>query len=198
MRPRLVTIGLMGCLLCATCVVENSMVQSRPRESVTGNQSSILLLAGEFRAVFANLLWVKADQYHHEFSEHNPSWTKNKDLLGMLRLITTLDPHFVEAYSTGAVMYTRGLHDPLRASAYLEQGLANNPRSWDLHRMAVILYARHFNDPNRALPHARLALKYCDDQHYKPRLRKLLQTAARMVRERRRAPGVRQNAPVKR
>ena len=198
MRPRLVTIGLMGCLLCATCVVENSVVQSRPKERAARHESSVFLLAGEFRTVFANLLWTKADQYHHEFSEHNPNWARNKDLLGLLRLITTLDPHFVEAYSTGVMMYSRGLGDPRKASEYLREGLANNPRAWDLHRIAVILYARHFNDPGRALPHARLALNYCDDEHYKPRLQHLLETVERLVREHRRPLPVRQNAPVQR
>lgn len=195
MRQRIVTIALMGCLLCAICVVENSIVRSRPKERATGSASSVLMLAGEFRTVFANLLWIKADQYHHEFLEHNRNWTQNKDLLGMLRLVTALDPHFVEAYSSGAVMYSRGAGNRLRASEYLEEGLANNPRAWDLHRIAVILYARHFNDPRRALPHARLALKYCDDEQYKPRLRQLLRTVERLVRERQ---AVRQNAPTQR
>lgn len=174
---------LMALLFSGMCVVENSAVRAKPEDRAAGSVSSVYMLAGEFRTVFANLLWIKVDQYHHEFIEHNPNWTQNKDSLGLIRLITSLDPHFSEAYATGSLIYLKGCNDRNKAAQYLEEGIANNPRDWDLHRLAVLLYARHFNDPVRALPHAKLALEYCDDPNFAPRLAVMQKSVKRMIHE---------------
>ncbi|MCL5102545.1 MAG: hypothetical protein M1133_00325 [Armatimonadetes bacterium] len=165
----------------AICVLENSTVKAKPPEPAERGVSSVYMLAGEFRTVFANLLWIKAEQYHHEFLQHNKDWAKNKELVGLLNLITNLDPHFPEAYAVGTSIYADGFNDKNRALRYLIEGIHNNPRSWELHRIATIMYARHLHDPQRALFHARLTVKYCDDQWYAPSLHRLLQTVQRLA-----------------
>lgn len=160
-------------LFTGVCVFENGAVKARPASQESGRVSSVYALAGEFRTVAANMLWMKADQYHHEFIERNPDWTKDTDMLGLLNIITDLDPRFVEAYSTAAVIYAYGSNDPRRACAYLKKGIAANPRAWDLHRMTALIYARRLHDPVSALPYARAAAKYCDsdfDKHVTARL----------------------------
>lgn len=191
MKQRLVTAGLMLVLFSGVCIVENTAVRERPAEAQSGGVSSVYALAGEFRTVFANLLWIKADHYHHEFIEHNPKWTQNKDLAGLLNLVTTLDPHFVEAYSSGALIYADGYGDNDKAVRYLREGITHNPKAWDLHRSLAILYARRIDDPERALPYARLAAKYCDDDWYRPRMHRLARTIEEMALEKKATQGAR-------
>lgn len=161
---RLLKSALLILLFAGLSVAENAAVSSRPRQAPSKRLSSVAALAGEFRTVAANLLWIRADRYHHEFVEHNPSWTRDTDLLGLLRMITTLDPRFEEAYSAGAIIYAYGANQPGRAVSYLKEGIAQNPRSWDLHRIAAIIYARRLQDPTRALFHARRAAELCNDE----------------------------------
>jgi hypothetical protein len=164
-QRRVVLIAGMLLLFGAMCVMENRAVGERPRVPSNSQVSGAYALAGEFRVVFANLLWIKADKYHHEFIHHNPDWTKDTDVLGMLRMITSLDPTFTEAYATGVYMYAYGQKDVPRALKYLREGLANNPKSADLNRVAAIFYARHENDPETALVYAKRSQKYTTDPH---------------------------------
>lgn len=173
--------ALVAALFAGMSVVENGAVSSRPSQARSERLSSVAALAGEFRTVAANLLWIKADRYHHEFAERNPDWTQDTDLLGLLHMITDLDPRFEEAYSSGAIIYAYGSERPKRAIAYLSEGISHNPRSWDLHRVAAIIYARRLRDPARALVHARAAVTYCDSDSDKPIMRRLLRTIRRMA-----------------
>lgn len=187
MKPRKSTI-LVAAMFVLLSLAEIGAVNSKPGTMDTAQVSSMYALAGEFRTVGANLLWIKADQYHHEFLETNEDWTKDKDLLGLLKVITDLDPRFLEAYASAAVIYAYGLDDPARACALLEQGIHHNPKAWSLHRLAAIIYARRMNLPERALPHAQAAVRYCDSDFDKHVVVRLLHSVERMVKEKRNAP----------
>lgn len=151
-----VTVVLLAVLMCGLAVLDTTMEQGRPR--TPGDSSAAVALAGEFRTVFANLLWLKLDIYHHEYIEHHGDWTKNEDALGLDRLITRLDPHFEEAYATGSVMLI-GMGKPKEAVAYLEEGVTNNPNSMMLHDQMGTTLAIHMRDYNGAIYHLRRA--YC-------------------------------------
>lgn len=173
-------------LFSGMCIIENDAVRSRPAEpQLSGRASSIYMLAGEFRTVFANLLWIKAEQYHHEFLLRNGDWTKNRELMGLIDLITALDPHFVEAYETGTYILNYGCGNHKKALKYVLQAIANNPHAWDLHRIAAIIYARQFHNPERAIEHMRMAVKYCDNDFDRGLARKLLRTIIAMQKEQR-------------
>ncbi|MHB9038703.1 MAG: tetratricopeptide repeat protein [Armatimonadota bacterium] len=185
MRSRFVIAGLMALLFSGMCIIENSAVSCRPRTQMDSNTSSVYILAGEFRTVFANLLWIKAEQYHHEYLARSSDWSKNKELLGLITLITKLDPHFPEAYAVGTYLYAYGLKDNRQAIKYILEGIYNNPKEWELHQIAAIMYTRLAHDPERAIQQAKLALKYCDDEFYRNTTRKLLRTVERMAKEQR-------------
>lgn len=166
MKNKAVIVALMALMFSGLCILETNAINERPKEPAN-RVSSVYMLAGEFRTVFANLLWIKAESYHHEFIQRNSNWTKDKELLGLINLITTLDPHFIEAYSSGAVIYINGEHKPKKAVDYLREGITNNPKSWELHQLLAIVYVRQLDDPDRALSHQKLAVKYCNDDFYK-------------------------------
>ncbi len=173
----------MAIMFCGMGVMENGAVKARPAAPESERVSSVYMLAGEFRTVFANLLWIKAEQYHHEYLLRNPNWTRNKDLMGLLDLITALDPHFIEAYCVGAYILADGYRDPDRAVAYLRRAISSNPEAWELHELAAIVFVRRFHDPERALPHALLAYKYCDDEFRQRRGLRLIRTIKVMLKE---------------
>lgn len=120
-------------------------------------------LLGQFRAVAANMLWMKADVYHHEFIEHNPHWTKNTDILPLMRMVTWLDPHFTQAYASAAWMLALYNARPGQARAFLQEGLRYNPQSADLHQTMAIIAWRCDGNPRAALYHLRKARDYTKD-----------------------------------
>lgn len=174
MKRKLIIAGLMALLFSGMCIIENDVVLSRPKTDMDSNTSSVYMLAGEFRTVFANLLWIKAEQYHHEYIARGMNWTKDDELLGLIRLITKLDPHFPEAYAVGTYLYADGRKDNREAMKYLLEGIYYNPREWDLHQIAAIMYAHRVHNPKRAVYHAKLALKYCNDDFYRRSLKRLV------------------------
>ncbi|HEY3413540.1 MAG TPA: hypothetical protein VGM51_10875 [Armatimonadota bacterium] len=81
-----------------------------------------------FREVAAGMLWVKADELFHE--------GKYQELVPYFSLVTFMDPHQTDVYSTGAwhLMYNFG--DPRmvpQGLSFLKEGVANNPKIWDLY-----------------------------------------------------------------
>jgi hypothetical protein len=164
------------------CVIENHAVQSKPVEPAD-NVSAAYKLAGEFRVVFANLLWIKADKYHHEYIQRDPNWCNNKELLGLFNMIVALDPRFVEAYSSGTCILLYGYHDTPKAVAYLRNGITANPKSMELNELAAVLYARKLDDPVKALPFAQRAVRFATDDFYRTVARRTLHTVERMIKE---------------
>jgi hypothetical protein len=181
-KARLPIVAAVFLLFAGMCVIENSAVRSRPAEPAD-NVSAVYKLAGEFRTVFANLLWIKADKYHHEYIQRDPKWTNDTELLGLFKMITALDPRFVEAYSTGTYILMYGCHSNTRAVEYLMQGIEANPRSRDLNELAAVLYAQKLKNPRRALPYARKAVRFAEDDFYRGVARRTLHSVERMARE---------------
>lgn len=182
--PILLTVVL---LFSGMCVIENTAVSSKPAEPAD-HVSAVYKLAGEFRTVFANLLWIKADKYHHEYIQHDPNWCNDKDLMGLFNMITALDPRFVEAYSTGAYVLMYGYHDNQKALRYLKQGITANPRSRDLNELMAVLYAQKLKDPEHALPYAQRAVRFAEDDFYRKVATRTLHSVKRMIQEREHSP----------
>ncbi len=182
-RSIVITVILSILLFSGICIIENAAAKARPSFMSDHSSSSIYALAGEFRTVFANLLWIKADIYHHEFLLKNGDWSQNKEMTGLLQIITMLDPHFEEAYEVGAYIYAYGYKDSKRALDYLRKGIAANPDAWELYRIAALLYAWHLREPDKALPYAIEALKRCNDDFYRKTIMRMLKSIQRNMNE---------------
>ncbi len=97
------------------------------------NSSSALLdILGEVRYTAAAMLWMKTDYYHHEYEFSGKPLSQNEAIMPLIRLITLLDPHFVQAYDFGAYHLAVDLKRHKESMQFLEEGLANNPNSFDL------------------------------------------------------------------
>jgi len=95
---------------------------------------SLAALSG-FRQVVAGLLWVRADAFFH---------AGNYDaILPLIRLITWLDPNWVDVYATGAWHLMYNFTDTDQRSdrrylpvglALLDEGIASNPNIYDVYK----------------------------------------------------------------
>lgn len=176
---RVMTALLIISLFFGLAMLDTSMAKTRPVKQV--DNSALTALAGEFRTVFANLLWIKAEHYHHEFIIHEPDWTKNSDVLGLDRLITRLDPHFEEAYAAGSQMLV-GMNRLKEARAFLEEGVTNNPNSMMLHDEFGTFLARHVHDYKDSLFHLKRAYCLAKDDWDRRRLKRLMKTVEEMAK----------------
>ena len=90
-----------------------------------------------FRQVIAGLLWVRADSFFHQ---------GNYDaILPLVRIITWMDPNFLDVYSTGAWHIMYNFTDEQQRSdrrylpagvALLKEGIASNSKLYDLYAEA--------------------------------------------------------------
>jgi len=88
-----------------------------------------------FRQIIAGLLWVRSDSLFH---------SGNYDgILPLIRLITWLDPNWLDPYATGAWHLTYNFTDTDQRSdrrylpagvALLNEGIANNPELYDMYK----------------------------------------------------------------
>lgn len=104
---------------------------------------SVLLDAlGEVRTFLAQSIWFQTDIYHHQMEKEGIPWTEERDIMSMYRMVTTLDPRFVEAYDVGSYQLVENFHRPQEGLAYLDEGVRNNPNSAELRfNKAFLLYS---------------------------------------------------------
>jgi len=96
------------------------------------SREMFLSVLGEMRYTLAAFVWLKADYYHHDAEASRQPWTENKSLMPLIRLVTYLDPHFVQAYDFGGYHLAVNLKKPEEGINLLQEGIRNNPDSFDL------------------------------------------------------------------
>jgi len=168
----------------ALCVLEpfvEASYHSAGYDRRVKGESAAYALAGEFRSVIANVLWIKVEAYHHEYIRTNTDWRADKNVLPLIKIITDLDPHFVEAYLCGSWMLCKGLRRTHEGLAYLNEGLMNNPSSREINEQFAVLYARDLGHPSKALPYLRRAYELAQDDWDRNRLRRLIKRAKEMA-----------------
>jgi tetratricopeptide (TPR) repeat protein len=104
-----------------------------------------------FRQVIAGLLWVRSDSFFH---------SGNYDaILPLIRLITWLDPNWLDPYATGAWHLTYNFTDTDQRSdrrylpagvALLNEGIANNSTIYDMYKEKGWLYYDKFKDYDKS------------------------------------------------
>ena len=175
-------------VLAVGCVLSEGLLSARVPATENASTENVALhtvmaMAGQFRIVFANLLWIKADQYHHEYIEHHSDWAQDTDLLPLLRTITWLDPHFVQAYQVMGFMLSGRLHRYEHARRILEEGIRNNPKSHELYEEMGMAILRARKDYREAYAYLTRALSLTTDEFDKQRLQRFCQTVHRKIEE---------------
>lgn len=129
MRLRVAAVVLFVVMVAANVRMDPWHAEAIPSSVAHTPTEAVLSVLGELRGFIARMLWFKVDIYHHEIetSEHRSS-IGDKSIIAMHRAITILDPHFYQAYDVGAYdLWMAGQREA--AMAFLNEGLANNPRA---------------------------------------------------------------------
>ncbi len=120
----------------------------------------MLRFLGEIRYTLASYLWLKTEIYHHELGLTTLSSKvgvgdpkKIGELLAICRLVTRLDPGFVQAYDVGAWRLAQGLGKFVLAVDFLKEGLAHNPNSATLNIDLGLVYFLYLKDCKDAIPY---------------------------------------------
>jgi tetratricopeptide (TPR) repeat protein len=110
--------------------------KARPTGAINfGPAPTVIAALGGFRAVAADLLWLRADQVWH-----SGAWWA---LLPILESVTDLDPHFELAWKTYGWHCAYNLNAESKTAVdrnywlqkgldILERAVENNPKSWDM------------------------------------------------------------------
>ncbi len=85
-----------------------------------------------FRTVLADVIYLWSIQYYG----HRRTPEGRRYLRHIFETITDLDPAFIDAYTTGALVMASDMSDPALAIELLERGIERNPDSWVLPREA--------------------------------------------------------------
>ncbi|MCE5322853.1 hypothetical protein LLG46_05990 [bacterium] len=154
-------------------MIDPTQVKMRRKEmSVTGNDSSDLMvqLPGQFifasamgfKEVVAGALWVRADTFFH--------MGQYQAIVPIVRLVTWLDPHNIDVFTTGAWHLDYNFVDDDQMSdkryipasvALLKEGIANNPNIWDLYfELGWTHYGRKIGDDRQAAYYINEATKH--------------------------------------
>ncbi len=145
---------------------------NRAGESSSGEDRGALMvqLPGQFlvasmtgfKEVVAGALWVRADEFFHT--------GQYRAIMPIVRMVTWLDPHNLDVYTTGAWHLDYNFVDEDQRSdkryipasvALLEEGIKNNPGSWDLYfELGWTHYNKKIEDHEKALYYMKKACEY--------------------------------------
>ncbi|MBI2251317.1 MAG: hypothetical protein HYU63_00925 [Armatimonadetes bacterium] len=112
---------------------------------------------GELRYTMAAYLWIKVDIYFHEMESEGHSWTKNKTIMPLIKLVVALDPHFYQAYDFGGYHLAVNLNKVNEGINFIQEGLRNNPDNLDLLMSLSFVYF-HVKKYDQAINYAKRAL----------------------------------------
>jgi tetratricopeptide (TPR) repeat protein len=115
---------------------EKQTLNLENEELMLRSGSMVSRLSLEYQPLMAAIYWTRAVQY---FGEKHFLHDRSFDLLWpLLDITTTLDPHLMPAYRSGATFLSdavpRGAGQPDLAVKLLERGIAANPEEWRLYQ----------------------------------------------------------------
>jgi len=150
-------VGLMFCIAALAGPLKSENAKLNPPKPVVRYQDVLLELMGEGRTMLARYLWFKMDLMHEQLDDNGVDNFRQKEVAPLLRMITYLDPTFVDAYDTLAYDLFKG-HDKIaEAAELLEEGLRYSPNSYLLNFRRA-LFAERENDWTGSLDFAKRAL----------------------------------------
>jgi len=127
-----------------------------------------------YRGMMADLVWLLTIQY---LGGHITTDRRVPELRRLVNTVVELDPHFVEAYTLGALFlgYTAG--DLPGAIALLERGIQYNPTRWELPHDLARTYYLDLRDYAKALHWFQVTDRLPGRPNYVPRFIARLYTA---------------------
>lgn len=132
MKSRAFLLALWVGLAAFSWPLRQAHEKMQPAKPLIRAQDVLLDLIGEGRTMLARLLWFQMDLMHEQQDESGVDTFKQKELVPLLRMITYLDPTFVDAYDTLAYELYKGFQHIDTSIELIDEGLRFNPDSFDL------------------------------------------------------------------
>lgn len=137
-----------------------------PKLAIPKEQTTTALLMnflGEFRTSIAALFYIKSEEYFHEL-EAMQNWKEQTETIPLFRLVTLLDPHMIQAYDVASYHLAVDLKKLQDGLDLLNEGLANNPNSPELHFTAALIHFMRTHNYEEAVSHAKIAQSLATDK----------------------------------
>ncbi len=169
-RHAAIIAGFLACLAGAQVLVDAYRPLVNDEADVPFSVAAVVVrsFVGQVRGLLADFLWLRVDEYQHRRRIVGGDLLRSDDeaLMPLVRLITWLNPHFVDAYALGGQWLAFHFDRPIEATAFYEEGIQNNPQSFDLLNGAAWVYWRFRHDyPTAAKRAAEAARVATDDIH---------------------------------
>jgi len=119
-----------------------------------------------FHGAAADAVWLLAIQY---IGGHLASDRKFPELKRLVETVVALDPHFVDAYTLGALFLNYGTGDVAGGIALLERGARANPMRWEPPHDLARTYYLDLKDYRQALHWFEVTDRLPGRPHYVPR-----------------------------
>jgi tetratricopeptide (TPR) repeat protein len=130
------------------------------------------VVMGGFKGIASDILWIRADEYWHRGEWHRA--------MPMYRIITWLQPHFVEAWSLGGwhLAYNMSVYTKDKKQSqtfikegleFLREGITKNPGIYDLYFELGWTYFHKLEDYDNAVKYFKKTVKY-ERPHYVDRM----------------------------
>lgn len=163
----IITILIIAVLTIINPVIEKNRVYIVKGKEITKELTPsdlIMELLGSFRTTAASYLWITVEHYHHEYEWAGGSWKKDITFMPLIKLITTLDPHFAAAYDFGGYHLAVNLHKVQEGMDFLNEGLKNNPDSYELNFTMGYIYFFVLKDYQTSYNYLAKAVKFTKDK----------------------------------
>lgn len=174
--------ALLACLLVSAGTLRSLEAGRGPAARAPEGELELLpppalarALALSYDVVAADLFWVRTILY---FGTHVETDGRFPKLARLLDLVVALDPHFLDAYRTGALFLSFFAKDLPGAIRLLERGAQANPQRWELPHDLGRLYMIFAKDPAQAMAWFRRADIFPGRPDYVPRMVARLATQA--------------------
>lgn len=169
MAQKVMLFEIAALFLILSFMIQNGLNFERMQLELT---SDVTLWPGEFitgfitlgfKAVAADLLWLKADEFWHRGLTHR--------ILPIFKTIALMEPKFILAWSLGAWHLSYNLSAEAKTEQeaqaliaqgirFLKEGLARNPDRYDLYFELGWVYFDKLKDYGAAIKYLRMATKY--------------------------------------
>jgi tetratricopeptide (TPR) repeat protein len=120
-----------------------------------------------FQVLLADVIYLWSIQYYG----HRRTIEGRRYLWQIYTTIAELDPHFIDAYTTGALVMASDMNDPELALDLLDLGIERNPDSWRLPNEAGWYSYLSLGDPARAEVYFELVAQKPDAPAWAARVR---------------------------
>jgi hypothetical protein len=153
-RPLVVAVLLLACVAGTQALVDGFRPIVNDEAGVPFSGAAVVVrgFAGQIRGLIADYLWLRVDEYAHgrRVADGDINRADDEALMPLVRLITWLDPHYVNAYALGGQWLAFHFGRAREAVVFYDEGIRNNPQAAELLTGVAFVHWRLLHDNTAA------------------------------------------------